>query len=131
MEYIERLFGIKRRRQERLLAEIGVDGKLKREFVGPEHEKASVVEIDNDQFLQILKSEEREKVLSRLVHQSDAHQYHDLYIDIGEGILVKTGVASFDYSSQRNLFSDLHEMSFRYDPEESKDCWGVYRIERS
>ena len=131
MEYIERLFGIKRRRQEKLLAEIEVGGKLKREFVGPEHEEASVVEIDNDHFLQILKSGEHEKVLSHLVHQSDTHQYHDLYIDIGEGILVKTGVASLDYSGQRNLFSDLHEMSFRYDPEESKDRWGVYRTERS
>ncbi len=128
MEFLERLLGIKRRKQEALLAEFGIEGELRRQLVGPELKEASVVKVENDQFLEILKSGGYDQVLSYLVNFSDTHLCHDLYLDIGEGVQIKTGVASIDYSQERNLFSDLHEMSFMYDPEASKREWGVYKI---
>jgi hypothetical protein len=130
MEFVDRIFGMKRRKQEQLLAEIGISGELKNELVGPELENASVVTIDdNEQFLKILKSEEHKQVLSHLVNQSDTHQYYEFYIDIGEGIKAKTGVASIDGSTQRTLFSDLQEMSYK--PGKSRDNWITYEIGRS
>lgn len=130
MEFVDRIFGIKRRKQEKLLTEMGISGELRKELVGPEPEEASVMTIDNEKFLDILKSGEHEKILSHLVNQSNTHQYHELYMDIGEGVKVKTGVASIDYSGQRTLFSNLNEMSFKYSPKESKNTWSVYEIER-
>lgn len=131
MEFVERFLGTKRRKQEKLLTVMGISGELGKELVGPKFEDTPVVTVDNDQFLKILESGKHEKVLSHLVHQSDTHQYHELYIDVGEGVKVKTGVASIDYNGQRTLFSDLNEMSFKYNPKESKDQWGVYEVERS
>ena len=131
MEFIDRFSGIKRKKQEKLITEMGISGELRKELVGPELENASVVAVDNEQFLKVLKSGEHGKVLSHLVNQSDTHQYHELYIDIGEGIKAKTSVVSVDYSGQKTLFSDLHKMSFKYNPNESKDTWSVFEIERS
>lgn len=130
MEFVDRFLGFKRRRQEKLLIEMGISGELRKELVGPELENALVVRVENDQFLKILKSQEHEKVLSHLVNLSDIHQYHELYMDIGEGIKVKTGVACFDYSGQRNLFSDLYDMSFEWNPLKD-DRWSVYKVEKS
>ena len=93
MEFVDRFFGIKRRRQAKLLSEMGILSGLKKELIGSELENALVGIVNNNQFLEILKSEKHDRVLSHLVNQSDTHQYHDLYIDIGEGIQIKTGVA--------------------------------------
>ena len=131
MEFVDRFFGIKRRRQAKLLSEMGILSGLKKELIGSELENALVAIVNNNQFLEILKSEKHDRVLSHLVNQSDTHQYHDLYIDIGEGIQIKTGVASVDHDGQRNLFSDLDEMAFKFDPKESKAGWGVYRNEKA
>lgn len=128
MEFVDRFFGTKRRKQEKLLIEMGIKGELKEERVGLEYEVAQVVTVDNDQFLKILESGEHKIVLSHLANQSDTHLYHELYVDVG-GIKAKTGVASIDYSHEETLFSNLDKMSYK--PKESKDKWTVYEIERS
>ncbi len=128
MEFAERVFGFKKRRQEKLLDKLGVSGELKKELIGPNSEECSVARVENDQFLQILKAGNYDKVLVHLVNQSDTHQYHDFYLSIGQGVQLKTGVASLDYGGERNLFSDFHEMSFKYDPKESEGQWSVYNL---
>lgn len=129
MEFVDRFLGTKRRKQEKLLTEMGIKGELKEERVGLEHEVAQVVTVDNDQFLKILESGEHKIVLSHLANQSDTHLYHELYLDIGEGLKVKARVTAIDGSHERTLFSDLVEMSYK--PKKSKDKWTVYEIERS
>ena len=77
MEFIDRLFGITRKRQEReqsrLISELGIQGERRKELVGPEYEDVTVVKIDNDQFLQLLQSKKPVEVLSNVVHVSDSH----------------------------------------------------------
>ena len=135
MEFVEKFLGIKRRRQEKLLAEAGISGNLRKELIGPEYEEAAVVKVDNDQFLQLLQSRKPAEILSNIVHRSDTHVAYDLYIDIGLGVKVKTGAAQIDYSRERTLFTDLHEMGYKYKIVEPKNEWGVrgwavYTIEK-
>lgn len=134
MEFVERFLGIKRKRQQRLISELGIDGELRKELVGPEYEDVAVAKVDNDQFLQILRSRKPAEVLSNVVHRSDTHVAYDLYIDIGQEVKVQTGVAQMDYSRERTLFNDLYEMGYRYKSIEPKTKmgqhnWGTYKIE--
>ena len=125
MEFVERFLGIKRRRQERILTEAGISGELRKELVGPEYEATQVVTINNDQFLKLLQSRKPEEILSNIVNRSDTHVSYNLYADIGQGVKVKTGAVQVDYSHERTLFTDMHEMGYRYETIEPKNEWSV------
>ncbi|MDO8570228.1 MAG: hypothetical protein Q7R97_01425 [Candidatus Daviesbacteria bacterium] len=136
MEFVERFFGTKKRRQERLISELGISGELRKELIGPEYEDVVVVKVDNDQFIQLLHSRKPAEVLSNVVHRSDTHAAYDLYIGIGRGIKVKTGASQVDYSHERTLFNDLYEMGYKYKSIEPKTKigqygWGVYKMEET
>lgn len=128
MEFIDNFLGFKRGRQEKLLDKLEVEGEPRREFVGSDYEQGLVVEVNNDKFLEILKNEKKDRISRHLINQSDTHQSYEFYIDIGEGLRLKTSATSFDYSHERTLLTDLYEMSFKYDPVESKDQWSVYKL---
>ncbi len=134
MEFIEKLFSIKGKRQKQLISELGIEGELRKELVGPEYEDSMVVGIDNDQFLKLLQSRKPGKVLRTVVHRSDTHVAYDFYIDLGQEVKVKTMVAQEDYSQNRTLFNDLQEMGYRYNSIQPKidsgqPSWGVYTVE--
>lgn len=131
MEFIDKFLGVKKRRQESLLNTLGISGELRKELVGPGLEKAEVVQVDNAKFLESLKARGIKEVTSHLVARSDTHLAYYLYIDVDEGVKLKTMASSVDYSKERTLFSDLREMSFRYDPEEIKGEWGVYKLKEA
>lgn len=114
MEFVERVLGIKRRKQERALVEAGITGDIREELVGPEHKKAQVVRINNDQFRRLLQTRRPEEILSQVGNVSDTHVYHELYMDIGQGVKVKTGVSQIDYSKEMTLFGDLQKMGYKH-----------------
>ena len=116
MEFFDNLLGFKRDRQGKLLSKLGVEGEPRREFVGSNFEQGLVVEVNNDKFLEILKNEKKDRISRHLINQSDTHQSYELYIDIGEGLRLKTAATSIDYSHERTLLTDLYEISFKYDP---------------
>ena len=139
MELVDKLLGITRRKQEKILGSLGVYGELKKEPFGPRHEDSLIAAVNNEKFLDILKKEKIKKVVALSRYTSDTSSYNELYIDIGEGVKIKTGVGTQDYSEERNLLTELFKMGFRYKPyEEPKGiktenlglgAWGVYIVE--
>lgn len=127
MEIVDRFFGLKRRRQKGVLDSLGIEGKLEKEYAGPDLEEASVVKIGNGKFQEILRSRNYNQVLVHLFTQSDTPQACDFYIGIHKDIFIKTPVVSLDDGGQRTLFSDLDEMSFEHIKEESGQGWLVYK----
>lgn len=129
MELTDLLLGTIRRRQQRLLSELGVSGKPGKELVGPESKPFSVAEVDNGQFLEILKKEKPARILSRLPNFSETFGYHEFYVDVGEDVQLKTRVSGTASANQRTFFSNLREIAFKYNPAESRPGWGVYSAE--
>jgi len=131
MEFVEKLFVITRRKQEGLLARMGISGTLVKEVIGPMHETTLAVSVDNTQFAEILKSRLGEKVLRNTIMVSDTHATYDFYMDIGEGVTIKTPAVDTEYRDKRNVIDDLWEMSYRPNDKKSEGDWRVYEIEKT
>ena len=128
MELTDRLFGKKRKRQENLLRDFGVEGNIKKnEFVGPDYKQADVVEIDNDKFLEILESQKKKRFKSHIRNQDDTHVYREFFLDVGEGLRLKTGVDTLEHvADQKTLLSDLFGKGFKQG--NTKDGWTEHEI---
>lgn len=135
MEFVDKFLRITKRKQEGLLSELGIQGEAREEFFPPKGSKAAVVNVDNDDFLGVLRTKRYNEVISKLSMARDAEEFHWLFVDIGEGVLIKTGVYTPHYGGQKNLFSDLSVMNYKYHSIELDPKWwpgwGIYKKEES
>lgn len=135
MEFVERVLGITGRRQQRALTEAGVSGDLEEELIGPEYDKFQVAKVSKEDFKKLLQERKPQEILSHIGHVSDTHVYYDLFMDIGQGVKIKTGATQIDYSDEWTLFHDLQEMDYRHhsiEPrhEHGDTKWAVYNLEK-
>lgn len=130
MEIFDKIFGVKRKKQEKLLGDLEVESRIvKGEFVGPDYEQADVVTINNDKFLKIVDSQKKKKFTSRIRNQDDTHIYREIFIDVGEDLKLKTGVDTKEHvTDQKTLLSVLFEKGFRQ--EKTIEEWSEHILKK-
>lgn len=92
MQYLEKIFSTKRKRQERHLLDLGIGQNLRREksIYYPNRKNVLIVEVDGEKFLEIVKSMQPEEIVSEFRGGNDTVFVTNLHAHVGEDVVLKT-----------------------------------------
>lgn len=145
MEFLENILGGKRKRQEEILSELGIekkirDGRLREVFFPPKDKKVDIATVENETFLELLESGRFDEVLRENTGGDDTYTSYDLYIEAGEDLVIQTNTWQPEWGPYHGdlpirILEDLNQMGFKYDShglDERVDPswwrgWGLYK----
>jgi len=137
MEFIQNIFGIKKKKQEKLIQELGIiEGQYhEKGFVGPDYEQGDTVDVQPEKFLKIVEEREIKQVNTESGRGSDTHIPYDVFAQIDQklNLYIKATASTPLWHIPQNpggyqtLLPKLEEMGFKKDHGLSKEKWSVYK----
>lgn len=137
MEFIQSIFGSKRKRQETLIQELGIAGGQYHEkgFVGPDYEQGDTVDVQPEKFLKIVEERNIKQVNTESGRGSDTHIPYDVFAQVDKklNLHIKVTASTPLWHAPQNpdqyqtLLPKLEQMGFKKDPGLSKEKWSVYK----
>lgn len=137
MEFLTEWLGGRKKKQDKLLTDLGLNGQVKKDkYVGPDFKKGDTLNLKPDEFLRVIEERNIKTINAEAGRGDDTYIPHSLFAEVDEGLklYIETGATEllyrkFEPNEYETLLPKLYELGFRWDPELHKENWSVYKRE--